>query len=379
MSQRPTLDELAGHDDFLRRHIGTLGAPDQAELLEALGLPSLDALVDEAVPASIRQRGPLDLPPARTEAEVLASLREIAGRNQVLTSLIGMGYYGTITPPVIQRNLLENPAWYTAYTPYQPEISQGRLEALLNFQTMVADLTGMDLANASMLDEATAAAEAMAMARRLAKARTASVFVVDADTHPQTWRCCGPAPSRSASRSWSLPLDGEPLPDGLLRRARLPSGLERAAARLASARPRRSTTPAASSSWRPTCSPSCCSSPPGEWGADIVVGSAQRFGVPHGVRRPARRLPRHSRADGAVAARPPGRRVARTPRVGRPAPRPPDTRAAHPPREGDVEHLHGPGAAGHTSPGCTPCGTGPTGCAASPDGCTGWPRSSPPG
>ena len=126
-------------------------------------------MLDAAVPESIRRRDALELPAGRTEREVLTELRELAGRNRVVTSLIGMGYYGTITPPVIQRNLLENPAWYTAYTPYQPEISQGRLEALLNFQTMVADLAGMDLANASMLDEATAAAEAMTMCRRLAK------------------------------------------------------------------------------------------------------------------------------------------------------------------------------------------------------------------
>ncbi len=184
MSPRPSLTELEDHGEFSRRHIGP-DADDQAAILERLGVDSLDQLLDRVVPESIRLRAPLDLPAGRTEREVLTELRTISGRNQVATSLIGMGYYGTMTPPVIQRNLLENPAWYTAYTPYQPEISQGRLEALLNFQTMVADLTGMDLANASMLDEATAAAEAMAMCRRLSKSES-PVFVVHPDTHPQT-------------------------------------------------------------------------------------------------------------------------------------------------------------------------------------------------
>ncbi len=154
-------------------------------MLAALDVSSVAELVDRAVPEAIRERAPLDLPVGRTEADVLARMRELADRNQVLTSLIGQGYSGTITPPVIQRNLLENPAWYTAYTPYQPEISQGRLEALLNFQTMVSDLTAMDLANASLLDEATAAAEAMTMLRRV-NAKAGDTFFVDAACHPQT-------------------------------------------------------------------------------------------------------------------------------------------------------------------------------------------------
>src|SRR3954451_12183954 len=154
-------------------------------MLAALDVASVGELVDRAVPESIRDRTPLELPVGRTEADVLARMRELADRNEVLVSLIGQGYSGTITPPVIQRNLLENPAWYTAYTPYQPEISQGRLEALLNFQTMVSDLTGMGLANASLLDEATAAAEAMTMLQRL-NPKAGMVFVIDADAHPQT-------------------------------------------------------------------------------------------------------------------------------------------------------------------------------------------------
>ncbi|MEX2626878.1 MAG: aminomethyl-transferring glycine dehydrogenase, partial [Ilumatobacteraceae bacterium] len=169
---------------FADRHIG----PDDAELehmLATIGVTSLDELIDQAVPPAIRLDDPLDLPPAVPEADVLAELGRLADRNQGSTSLIGMGYSGTITPPVVRRNVLENPAWYTAYTPYQPEISQGRLEALINFQTMVTELTGLDIANASLLDEATAAAEAMTMARRLARV-DGTRFFVHHDTHPQT-------------------------------------------------------------------------------------------------------------------------------------------------------------------------------------------------
>jgi glycine dehydrogenase len=171
---------------FEQRHLGP-GADQQAKMLATIGYASLDELTDAAVPAGIRQAEALDLPAARSETEALADLRALADRNRVVTSMIGLGYHGTITPPVILRNLIESPAWYTAYTPYQPEISQGRLEALLNFQTLVADLTGMELASASLLDEGTAAAEAMTLCRRVAKkASDDAVFVVDADCHPQT-------------------------------------------------------------------------------------------------------------------------------------------------------------------------------------------------
>src|SRR5437867_10292576 len=160
-------DPLGPTDTFVRRHIGP-GEDEVREMLRILGFESLDQLTDATVPESIRLRRPLKLGPPRGEHELLQELREIAGQNRVVRSFIGMGYYDTITPPVIQRNILENPGWYTQYTPYQAEIAQGRLEALLNFQTMVADLTGLPLANASLLDEATAAAEAMAMARAVA-------------------------------------------------------------------------------------------------------------------------------------------------------------------------------------------------------------------
>ncbi|HET9945633.1 MAG TPA: glycine dehydrogenase (aminomethyl-transferring), partial [Actinomycetes bacterium] len=150
---------------FSRRHIGP-SADEQAKMLAVLGYSTLDELVDTAVPKTVHSDSPLALAEGRAEHEVVAELRELAGRNRVLTSMIGLGYSGTVTPPVILRNVLENPAWYTAYTPYQPEISQGRLEALLNFQTVVTDLTGLPVAGASLLDEATAAAEAMTLARR---------------------------------------------------------------------------------------------------------------------------------------------------------------------------------------------------------------------
>jgi glycine dehydrogenase len=172
------------HDDFESRHIAT-GADDAAKMLERLGVSSIEALIDETVPDSIRVREPLALPDALSEPEVLIALRAHADRIRPMTSLIGMGYYGTHLPAVIRRNVLENPAWYTAYTPYQPEISQGRLEALLNFQTMVSDLTGLEIANSSLLDEATAAAEAMTMARRLSKV-DGDRFFVHHDVHPQT-------------------------------------------------------------------------------------------------------------------------------------------------------------------------------------------------
>ena len=171
------------YDFANRRHIGPSPA-EMALMLKAVGVASLDQLIDETVPAAIRQSKPLTWAPL-AEHELLARMRQVAGKNKVMTSLIGQGYYGTVTPPAIQRNILENPAWYTAYTPYQPEIAQGRLEALLNYQTMVADLTGLPVANASLLDEATAAAEAMTMAERTAKSK-ARAFFVDAQCHPQT-------------------------------------------------------------------------------------------------------------------------------------------------------------------------------------------------
>ncbi|MEM1074058.1 MAG: aminomethyl-transferring glycine dehydrogenase [Pseudomonadota bacterium] len=178
-----TPTEYLPYDFANRRHIGP-SPSEMAQMLDTVGAQSLDALIDDTVPADIRQAQPLDFGRPMSEREVLEHLRRVAAKNKVLTSLIGQGYHGTVTPPAIQRNILENPAWYTAYTPYQPEISQGRLEALLNFQTMVCDLTGLDVANASLLDEATACAEAMTMAQRVSKSK-ATAFFVDRDCHPQ--------------------------------------------------------------------------------------------------------------------------------------------------------------------------------------------------
>ncbi|MEL7395607.1 MAG: aminomethyl-transferring glycine dehydrogenase subunit GcvPA, partial [Pseudomonadota bacterium] len=171
------------YDFANRRHIGPSPEEMQAMLTE-LGVESLDQLIDETVPAAIRQKEPLDFGKAKSERELMHHMRVTAAKNKVLVSMIGQGYHGTVTPPAIQRNILENPAWYTSYTPYQPEISQGRLEALLNFQTMVSDLTGLEIANASLLDEATACAEAMTMAHRVSKSK-ATKFFVDRDCHPQ--------------------------------------------------------------------------------------------------------------------------------------------------------------------------------------------------
>ncbi|MCW2581963.1 MAG: gcvP, partial [Klenkia sp.] len=181
----PTLADLQPRGAFAARHIGPRPADTQA-MLAAVGHDSLASLVDACVPEVVRDRAALDLPEALGEAEVLAALRERAAENEVFTSMIGLCYSGTSTPSVIQRNMLVIPAWLNAYTPYQPEISQGRLEALINFQTTVADLTGLPVAGASMLDEATAAAEAMTLVRRAGRAEPDAVFVVDADTLPQT-------------------------------------------------------------------------------------------------------------------------------------------------------------------------------------------------
>jgi len=184
VATRKTLEQLEMRGDFIRRHIG----PDRnqiAAMVEALGLAALEDIIARAVPDSIIAKDELSLTNTISEREVITRLRKMRERNQVFTSMIGMGYHGTIMPAVIKRNVLENPAWYTAYTPYQAEISQGRLEALLNFQQMISDLTGMEIANASMLDEGTAAAEAMSMSKRVGKSKSNSYFV-DQDCHPQS-------------------------------------------------------------------------------------------------------------------------------------------------------------------------------------------------
>ncbi len=270
------LADLVGTDAFARRHIGP-GPAEQADMLAALGYPSLEALMDAALPAKLRSERRFELPAPISEAEVLAELRSIAAANERWTSLIGMGYSGTVTPPVIQRNVLENPAWYTSYTPYQPEISQGRLEALLNFQTMICDLVALDVANASLLDEASAAAEAMAICR--AAAGQGEVFFVDACCHPQTIEV---VQTRAAARGIRVVV-ADPFVDlaqheafGLLLQHPASTGEVRdLAGVIADAHSRGARVVVAADLL-------ACSLlvPPGELGADIAIGSAQRFGIP---------------------------------------------------------------------------------------------------
>ena len=189
MSDHPSLTELESALPFVDRHIG-LSTDDIDAMLATLGFASLDALMEAAVPSGIRTSGELELPLARSEDAVARELREIAAENTPGEPMIGLGYHATITPPVIRRNVLEDPSWYTAYTPYQPEISQGRLEALINFQTVISDLTGLPTANASLLDEGTAVAEAMTLVRRALpsskRGKAPGAFVVDSDALPQT-------------------------------------------------------------------------------------------------------------------------------------------------------------------------------------------------
>ena len=277
MTDRPSLHDLEHHDSFIARHLGP-DEPEQSSMLESLGLSSPDELIDVVVPSSIRLDKPLEIGAPVSESEMLAHLRELANRNEGFTSLIGMGYADTITPPVISRNVLENPAWYTAYTPYQPEISQGRLEALVNFQTMVTDLTGMELANASLLDEATAAAEAMAMCHRL-NDKAGDVFVIDPDCHPQTI-----AVVETRARPLGIEVLVGPIDDAL------PAGSAFGVLMQYPGSSGRVTNlePLISAAHDAGALVTVASDllalvmlrSPGEMGADIVVGSSQRFGVP---------------------------------------------------------------------------------------------------
>jgi glycine dehydrogenase len=268
---------------FVRRHIGP-SPRDVATMLQTVGAASLGALMAETLPSSIRQKVPLDLGKPLGETEAIAHMRELAAKNQVFTSLIGQGYSGTVLPAVIQRNILENPAWYTAYTPYQPEISQGRLEALFNFQTMICDLTGLDVANASLLDEATAAAEAMALSERAAQAKTKSFFV-DADVHPQTLAVLR---TRAEPLGWDLVV-GDPLTD--VDRADVFGGLLQypgSSGAVRDLRPVIAALHAKGALAIIAADPLALTllASPGELGADIAVGSAQRFGVPAGFGGP---------------------------------------------------------------------------------------------
>jgi glycine dehydrogenase len=275
---------IAGGDSFVARHVGPSDA-DVAKMLETLGYSSLDDLINATVPERIRARAPLSLPAPLTEAEVLAQLRTMATKNRINRSFIGMGYSDCITPPVIQRNILEDPGWYTAYTPYQAEIAQGRLEALLNFQTTIIDLTGLEIANASLLDEATAAAEAMTMSYALKGNADKETFLVAAECHPQTIEV---VKTRAGARGINVRVSsfrdfefGTDVFGALLQYPATDGGVH---------------------DYRPLCDSAHAAGalvtvaadllslvllmPPGEWGADIVVGNSQRFGVPLGFGGP---------------------------------------------------------------------------------------------
>ena len=277
-----TLSELEHRDEFIARHIGP-SATEQATMLATLGVASLDELIAQTVPASIRLTAELPLPLPQTEHAALAQLKALAEQNQVVKSCIGLGYYGTHTPPVIQRNLFENPGWYTAYTPYQAEIAQGRLAALLNYQQMVIDLTGLDLANASLLDEATAAAEAMAMARRVGKSAS-NAFFVDADAFPQTLDVMR---TRAALFGFELIVGpAASAADHDVFGAFLQTPNARGEIKDFSA------VIAALKAKDAICAIACdllalvLTKSPGAMGADIALGSSQRFGVPMGYGGP---------------------------------------------------------------------------------------------
>src|SRR4051812_15005541 len=271
-------------ESFVPRHVGP-DDRDVSEMLKLLGFPSLDALIDATVPRRIRFRDGLGLPKGLSELEVLTYFRALAAKNQVFRSFIGMGYSDCVTPPVIQRNILENPGWYTAYTPYQAEIAQGRLEALLNYQTMVMDLTGLEIANASLLDESTAAAEAMFLAYQVKGSAEKNAFFVDARCHPQTIDVVrtraharnidvvvGDAMAATVGDNVFGMLLQYPTTDGAVldyrgvcEAAHAKGALVVAAADLMSL---------------------VLLTPPGEWGADVCVGNSQRFGVPLGYGGP---------------------------------------------------------------------------------------------
>jgi glycine dehydrogenase len=277
---KPT--EYLPYDFANRRHIGPSPA-EMSDMLKTVGAKSLAALIDDTMPAKIRQKEPLDFGKPMSEREVLEHMRVVAGKNKVLTSLIGQGYHGTVTPPAIQRNIFENPAWYTAYTPYQPEISQGRLEALLNFQTMISDLTGLEVANASLLDEATACAEAMTMALRSAKSK-AKAFFVDRDCHPQ---------NIAVIETRAAPLGIEVIigdPDKMDASAVFGAVFQYPGTygHVRDFTPHITALHEAGALGIVTADPMALTllKEPGAMGADIAVGSTQRFGVPEGYGGP---------------------------------------------------------------------------------------------
>ena len=332
---------------FVDRHIGARRQADVDAMLKAVGYDTVDALVDTAVPKDIRQDSALALGQALSEVEVLAELRKLAAKNKTAVQMIGQGYYDTLTPAVIRRNILEAPAWYTAYTPYQPEISQGRLEALLNFQTMVQDLVGLPIANASLLDEATAVAEAVLMMRRANKNKTAhdGKTVLDADCLPQTIAI---VKGRAEALGFEVEVAdlSKGLPDGVINGVVLqqPGASGRVfdhTAVIADAKERGALVTVAADLLSLTLI-----TPPGRAGRRHRRRLRPALRRPAVLRRPARRLHGGPEGPRAVHARPPGRRLqGQRRRPGLP-PGPADPRAAHPPREGHLQHLHRAGPAG---------------------------------
>ena len=284
---QPSLRSLEHHAAFIERHIGPNDA-EIAAMLEVVGHASLEAMTDAIVPASIKSAAPLALPEPTTEVEALAQIRAIAAKNKVFRSFIGQGYYGTHVPNVILRNILENPAWYTAYTPYQAEISQGRMEALINFQTMVADLTGMEIANASLLDEATAAAEAMTLAKRSAKAK-GNAIVVFGDAHPQTIEVMRTRAEplgltiklANSAEEWDAAIAGDDYFAALIQYPASSGWLVDWSGEVAKIHGKHALAIFATDLLALTLL-----KPPGEMGADIVIGNSQRFGVPFGFGGP---------------------------------------------------------------------------------------------
>ena len=283
LDNNASLFELEANDEFIQRHIG----PDhqqQQDMLKLLGANSLDELISSTVPANILRENPMDLPSPKTETSALAELKELASQNAVMKNMIGQGYNPTVTPNVILRNVLENPGWYTAYTPYQPEIAQGRLEGLLNYQQMVMDLTGMELANASMLDEGTAAAEAMALLKRVNKKNRSNVFFVANDTHPQT---IAVLKTRAATYGFELvfgdasELAGQDVFGALLQYPGTYGQITDLAPLIEQAHKQNTLVLVAADIMSLVLL-----TPPGELGADVVVGNSQRFGVPIGFGGP---------------------------------------------------------------------------------------------
>lgn len=276
------LQSLSTQNEFVARHNGP-NKSDQQKMLDAINVASLDALIDETVPAQIRLEQPMTMAEALSEADMLAAMREFADQNQIKRTFIGQGYYNTFTPNVILRNVLENPGWYTAYTPYQPEISQGRLEALLNYQQMVMDLTGMDIANASLLDEATAAGEAMTLCKRAGKSKSNVFFVAD-DVHPQTLEV---VKTRAKYIGFDVQVGSlESLPEqdvfGALVQYPGTTGEVRDLTDIIAKAQANKTLVAVATDLLA----SALLKPAGEMGADVVIGSAQRFGVPMGYGGP---------------------------------------------------------------------------------------------